>query len=491
MVFPMNIDQLKEIIEYSPAIRMVRAKNAPLIASFLFLAFKQENKFSVPEDRLLDKLADYLRYIEFVADDEYEILASDDYLDKARKLVQKWTDFEYLRNYHDEDGAVVYELTSSSEKALDWICSLEKKEFVGTESKFKSIFSKLKELVEYSTVDKEQRLQELEQRKADLEAEIRRIKVTGQVEVFDDFQIRSRVNELTQTAKELLADFREVEENFKNITRRIYQQHTDPSQTKGGILAFAFDALDELKESDQGKSFYAFWEFLIIKSRQDEWKELTDQLFALLDGRHIAYEDAFLRKMKTYLHRYAQRVYESNDRMAEKLSRVILENERYEGRQIKETIGTIKEAILKIANQALTPDFGLIVERAPRVNLYLERKISFEKPELPEFTTQPTQSDATIADLTGLTDIYGQHYIDRRKLERRIARLLAKQSQVSLKEITTEFPVEKGLAEIIGYLTIAKDRPEKALINGKVFEEIHFDRLSRKMIKVPQIIYTR
>jgi hypothetical protein len=44
----MNIDQLKEIIEYSPAVRMVRAKNAPLIASFLFLAFKQENKFSPP-----------------------------------------------------------------------------------------------------------------------------------------------------------------------------------------------------------------------------------------------------------------------------------------------------------------------------------------------------------------------------------------------------------------------------------------------------------
>jgi hypothetical protein len=77
------------------------------------------------------------------------------------------------------------------------------------------------------------------------------------------------------------------------------------------------------------------------------------------------------------------------------------------------------------------------------------------------------------------------------KLERRIVQLLAKQSQVSLKEITTEFPVEKGLAEIIGYLTIAKDRPGKALINGKVFEEIHFDRLSHKMIKVPQIIYTR
>jgi hypothetical protein len=39
----MNIDQLKEIIEYSPAVRMVRAKNAPLIASFLFLAMMKNS----------------------------------------------------------------------------------------------------------------------------------------------------------------------------------------------------------------------------------------------------------------------------------------------------------------------------------------------------------------------------------------------------------------------------------------------------------------
>ena len=188
----MNIDQLKEIIEYSPTIRMIRAKNAQLIVSFLFLVFKQDNNFSISEDQLLDKLSDYLRYIDFVSDDEYEILPSDDYQDKAKKLIQKWTDYEYLRNYRDENGVIIYELTSSSEKALDWLCSLEKKEFIGTESKFKSVFSKLKELVEYSTGDTGKRLFELEQKKKEIEAEIQRINITGKVEVFDDFQIRSR-----------------------------------------------------------------------------------------------------------------------------------------------------------------------------------------------------------------------------------------------------------------------------------------------------------
>ncbi len=102
----MDIDQLKEIIEYSPTIRMIRAKNAQLIVSFLFLVFKQDNKFSIVEDQLLDKLSDYLRYIDFVSDDEYEILPSDDYQDKAKKLIQKWTDYEYLRNYRDENGVI-------------------------------------------------------------------------------------------------------------------------------------------------------------------------------------------------------------------------------------------------------------------------------------------------------------------------------------------------------------------------------------------------
>ena len=487
----MDIDQLKEIIEYSPTIRMIRAKNAQLIISFLFLAFKQDNKFSILEDQLLDKLSDYLRYIDFVSDDEYEILPSDDYQDKAKKLIQKWTDYEYLRNYRDENGVVIYELTSSSEKALDWLCSLEKKEFIGTESKFKSVFNKLKELVEYSTGDAGKRLFELEQKKKEIEAEIQRINITGQVEVFDDFQIRSRINELTQTAKELLADFREVEENFKNITRRIYQQHTDPYQTKGGILSFAFNSLDELKESDQGKSFYSFWEFLIIKSRQDEWKDLTDKLFYLLNERNIRYDDAFLRKMKTYLHHYAQRVYESNDRMAEKLSRIIMENERYERRKIKETIGSIKEAVLQIANKELTPDFGLVIEESPEVSLFLERKITFEKPDLPEFTTQPSASEASITDLTGLANVYSHHYVDRKKLEKRILQFLSKQSQVTLKEITVAFPVEKGLSEIICYFNIARDRLDKALINGKDFEEINFDFSNQKVIKVPQIIFMR
>jgi hypothetical protein len=487
----MNIEQIQTILEGSPSIRLIRSKNAALIIAFLFGMFKQDNRFAVAETQLLGSLADYLQQNDYSEDEEDEITVFDDYEAKARKLLQKWTDSEYLRNYHDDQGTVLYELTSDAEKALEWLASLEKREFVGAESRFKSIFNKLKELVEFCTIDKEQRLRELEQRKQELEAEIQRIEITGEVLIYDDYQIKERIQEITQTAKELLVDFREVEENFKTITRQVYQKHTDPYQTKGGILAYAFDALDELKETEQGRSFYAFWEFLIMKSRQDEWRDLVEQLMGLMSERHLSVDDVFLRKMKSYLHRSAQRVYESNDRMAEKLSRVILENERYERRKVKETIGLIKEAALKLAAGGINPEIGFTIEGELEISLAMERKISLERSELPEFTAQPIDEALSVADLNRLENLFGYQMVNRQLLERQLKQILKSQSQVSLGEVVARFPIEQGLAEIMTYFLIAKDRPGRAVLDEQEWEEIPFGTDLPKRIKIPQIIFMR
>lgn len=487
----MDIGQLQTLLDGSPSVRLLRSKNAPLILSFLLRVFKQDNRFVASETQLVSELADTLQAIDFNEDEESEVSLADDYDAKAKKLLQRWSDLEYLRNYPDDAGTIIYELTSHSEKTLEWLASLEKREFIGAESRFKSIFNKLKELVEYCTVDKEQRLHELRERRNELDAEIRRIEATGMVLVYDDYQIKELVGEITQTAKELLSDFREVEENFKVIIRQVYQKHSDPCQTKGQILAYAFDALDELKATEQGRSFYAFWEFLIMKTRQDEWRELVERLMELIGARHLALDDGFLRKMKTYLHRSAQRVYESNDRMAEKLSRVILENERGERRKLKETIGRIKEMALRIADHDNPPEIGLSLEGKPEINLPMERRISFEKPELPEFTQQPEEETISTTSLAGLAALFAYPAVNRQRLDRQIQQLLRSQSQVSLREVAGHFPIEQGLAEIVAYFLLAKERPEKVLIHQQAWEEIPFGTEPPKKIKVPQIIYMR
>ena len=68
-------------------------------------------------------------------------------------------------------------------------------------------------------------------------------------------------------AKELLSDFKEVDDNFKDIIKQIYQRQTDNEQKKD-LLTYIFDAYSELKNSQQGRTFYAFWEFLLSAELQ-------------------------------------------------------------------------------------------------------------------------------------------------------------------------------------------------------------------------------
>ena len=97
------------------------------------------------------------------------------------------------------------------------------KEFVGAESRFSDIYSRLKDLVEGSQVNPEKRLEQLSVKKAALNREIRDLKEQGEFKVYDDWQIRERFEELSRSARDLLSDFKQVEDNFKGITKRLFE----------------------------------------------------------------------------------------------------------------------------------------------------------------------------------------------------------------------------------------------------------------------------
>lgn len=59
------------------------------------------------------------------------------------------------------------------------------------------------------------------------------------VKVFEEFEIIPRYNNLNRIAKELLSDFKEVDNNFKTIIRQIYQQQTENLQKKKFYIIFS------------------------------------------------------------------------------------------------------------------------------------------------------------------------------------------------------------------------------------------------------------
>lgn len=481
--------KILEILNTSPSVELLRLRNREIVIEFLINIFLSKQG-AVSTENIHNHLADFLEYKKVENDEDSEITTFDTYEEKAKKYILNWTNKGFLTNYLDERGEVFYELSAHSSKTIDWLSSLKKDEFVGTESKFNNILNQLKELVEFTNEDTEKRIELLEEKKLEIEQQIQRIKIGEDVKVFEEFEIIPRFNQLNQSAKELLSDFKEVEDNFKEITKGIYQKHADGSLSKSDILEFTFDALDELKDSQQGKSFYAFWSFILNPELQNNWENLIKELYKTLEEKSIPANDLFLKGMKRHLHSFGQKVYKANDKMAEKLSRIIRENENSKSEATKILIQEIKSQLVEISKTRRKPDISLELEVDIEINIPFERKLTSDQKEEVIYTNKPIIAEEDITSSKHLSKLFAQSNIDKEMLRKRIKDVLNEKSQTTLSEVVEKYGgLEKGLPELFGYIGIAKEF--KHIINSEKTHSIMFDIENRKQIKIPEIILTK
>jgi hypothetical protein len=202
---------IKFLRENHPAIRLLNADNSPLIISFLIHEFKKNNKFSISNEELVSTLSDFLYSLRDAYGDEI-------YPGSAQTYLDDWANSEYLRKYYLPDNDDPYfELTPSTEKVLEWIRDLEKREFVGTESRLKKIIEILREIAYMNSDDPKKRLEELERQKKEIENEIEKIE-SGVIERLTETQVKERYFEVYDTTLKLLSDFKQIEYNFRQLT---------------------------------------------------------------------------------------------------------------------------------------------------------------------------------------------------------------------------------------------------------------------------------
>lgn len=197
-----NVQEISISLRTSPSITLLCLKNREWVIQFLLEAFPTQQPSNSSEKLQLA----LIKYIETNLDsindnDEFDLaddfntdqdLSLTTYEAKAKRYIQHWTNKGFLSNYQDDQGIIFYELSSHTNKTLDWLQSLTKEEFVGTESKFKYIFSQLKELVENTNDNVENRIQVLEQKKLEIEQQIQRLKIGEDINVYEEYQITPR-----------------------------------------------------------------------------------------------------------------------------------------------------------------------------------------------------------------------------------------------------------------------------------------------------------
>ncbi len=483
----MTFEEIQQHFKTAKPLLLVRGKNAAFILSFFQKVFEDAHITTITNNELRSKLEGYMEELSYEEkDDELEAgTLFDDFSVKAAQYVDKWSNAGYLRKYPNDDGEDLHELTPETLKVLKWLEDLQQRDFIGTNSRFKDIFFKLQKMIEQTNENTEARIQVLEKKKWAIEDEINLLKAGMKPSVFDDIEIREQFYELNKMSRELLADFSEVEQNFEQIRKDIQRKYTEKDIAKGSLLVFALDALDEIEQKPQGKSFKAFWEFLMDERKQQEFTQLTEKLYQLLNEHNIDYSnDRFLKHLKRYLHVSGRKVIDSNRKLSEKISRVLSEKNLLERRRAMELIGEIRQMAYTLTGVKIKEDEFISIEDEPMIKLFDRWEPGEEKDDIVSILFPDGTIEEGTADFKILFD---QFTIDRKKLQQRIDAMLEIKDQVSLREIVDQYGIENGLSEVVGYFSIATANPRHIIIE-EAKEPI---LIGERRINVPMILYTR
>ncbi|SJZ84937.1 DUF3375 domain-containing protein [Sediminibacterium ginsengisoli] len=479
------------LFETSPAIQFIRLRNAKWVMPFLYKVFQSDNtRFSVPESQLLQWLTETLLNQENGQEDleEAQILLGETEEVKSRKYLQNWVQRRILQDFTDDHGNTMYQLSSYSVKVFQWIQSLQLSKHVGTESRFKLVFNSLRDILENTEDDKNKRLETLKNKRAEIDKEIKALELGINPENYSNAQIEERLDLFTRHCYELIGDFREVEDNFKQIHRSIVEQHTKAELNKGKILGFAFEAYDTLRNSNQGKSFYAFWDFLISRAGQEEWRELTIRLLDLLSDRSIEADQYFIENIKSLLLSQGKNVYESNDKMAEKLSKIITEKEITRHRRLRTQINNIKELAFDLIDEDKIPAGIELTDRAD-IRLHMEKKLNLQQKDTQVVLKQPMEKSEKIEDMERFSRLINKTHVNKKALWQKVENLLKQKETATLSEVLDATPLEHGIAEVVTYYDFLKEKSKQVQIIKGTTEIISINPDRTKFIEVPYLLF--
>lgn len=443
-LYGVNIDDVGRLREQHPAWRLLRASNAPLVLSFLGQFFVEENNGAAPASRLIDELDEHL-YAIHASDPELYPRQPAEYLDEWSEPERGW-----LRKFYPLDSDEVhYDATSAVEKAYRWVQDLQSRNFVGTESRLHTLIELLRQIVHGSETDPEARIAELERRKAEIDEQVTMVR-EDRLGLLDESAVRDRYQLFSSTARELLSDFREVEENFRGLDRTAREKIAGWDGSKGELLTELVTGRTDIATSDQGRSFQAFYDFLLSEQRQSE---LAD-LIVSVQGMPVVDVDRRLRFIHHDWADAAERTQQTVRNLSEQLRRFLEDQVWLENRRVLDIVRTVEQTAIRVRNDPPATDLGLVIdEPGVPISLPFERPLYDPQPAAEVDSIIEPEADEPVE----YDSLLGQRFVDAARLADNIRAIVPPRSTAELTDILDLYPVDEGVAEILGYLALTDD----------------------------------
>lgn len=443
----LDFETLERLRQVHPAWRLLRSDHASLVAAFLHRVFVQPNQRSAGQSDLAEALEDELFALR-------ERLGQDAFPRSALDYLNDWAANEkgWLRKFYRQGSdEPQFDLTPATEKAIAWLGTLAGRSFVGTESRLLTLFDLLKQMHDGTQTDPRVRMAELQQRRDEIDAEIARV-AAGDLSLLDDTALKDRFQQFVALARELLTDFREVEDNFRALDRRVRERIALWEGSKGALLEEIMGERDAIADSDQGRSFRAFWDFLMSSSRQEELSALLEHVLALRPVSELN-PDARLRRVHYDWLEAGEHTQRTVAQLSQQLRRFLDDKAWLENRRIMDILRGIEARALAVRD---TPPTGYVMavdDTAADIELPMERPL-FTPSAKPRITEADIEAGEAEVDAEAL---FSQVVIDKAELAAHVRQALQGRAQVTLQELCDMRPLQHGLAELVAYLQLAGD----------------------------------
>lgn len=479
----LDFTTLEALRSHHPAWRLLRSDHAPLVASFLYKAFIARNVRVFAFSELAELLEDELYALR-------DLVGQDAFPRSGADYLNEWASHEkgWLRKFYRRDSDEPYlDLTPATEKALGWLTSLADRTFVGTQSRLLTLFDLLRQMSEGTEEDPEKRIEELLKKRSAIDDELDRVR-SGDLKMLDRAELKDRFQQFTQLAKELLSDFREVEQNFRLLDRRVRERIALWQGSKGALLEEIMGERDAISDSDQGRSFRAFWDFLMSRRRQEELSSLLGKVLLLPPVQELNPDRRTSRIHYDWLEA-ADHTQRTVAQLSEQLRRFLDDQAWLENKRIMEILRGIEAKALALREAQPTGQVMTIAESSALIELPMERPLFV--PTIKHSLHTMLEGDDEI-DLD-TSSLYSQLVVDKGRLIHHIRRTLGDRSQVTLGELVQSLPLERGLAEIVAYIQLGVES-FACTVDDSLHETIRWSSEETKKereARLPRIIFVR
>ena len=434
-----------------PAWLLLASPKGPLILASLKNLI-DSSPTGVDFDEAVEKLAGV--FADHANDSEFDL--GDDHPQSARRELRQWL----KRGLIVERGGKIL-ATDAFQRSLMFLDSLGDQTMTSTASRLATVQRAIEVLQMQLSRSQSDREKSLQARIHLLTQELKSVQ-SGIFEVLNGAKAEEGIREVYQLAASLQADFRRVEDSYREADRILRQRIISENKNRGEIVDELLNGHEQLVKTVEGQVFESFYAQLVNST---ELQEMKSRLRAILNNSNT--DRALARKQKAELQQLVSRLVQESQRVIQARARSEKDVRGFlksgladEQMRVGALLQEIFQAALELDWQSQKlrrsssplPPIGISLANLPVIERLLFKQVHEE-------TTESLDLEANEADPTAMDEEFWAAYnaLNRRELfNKTLEKLLHGGIQLTIGELAEALPPTHDLETLAFWLAMAR-----------------------------------